>query len=319
MRDLPLSDTVLRPGQTLFNLMRHVDAMVREELRRRPDWLRIETPADMSFSGGDIVATDVDRDDDGAVMGLTILQRNFTLFAPDGPLPLHVTEHALHEKLFERNRAFERFVSLLVADLSWLHYRAWADMHPVFGHERLRHPFAERMLGLIESPHPQLADDPRGAVKEFRHSYPASFIRRARSLTGLQRMLSEHFETAVQVKPWQGRWWRQSEATPTRAIGRWRMGRRVWEVQHLVAVEIGPIDADEFPTWRRGSVAVDDMVRIVADYAEGRVDAMVHVWIRTRPEMAARLGRHRLGTDFWTHPDHGCQRVTVFDARTASQ
>lgn len=319
MRSSHLSDTVLHRGQTFFNLLRHVDATLRHGHRRRPDWLRVQTLADMTFAGGDIAATNVDRDDDGAVAELDVTQRHFTLLAPYGPLPLYVTEHALHERIFERNRGFERFVSMLVADLSWLHYRTWSDMHPALGHERARHPFAERLYSLVDPLNGLVVDDPRGAVKAFRRNHPAVFIRRGRSLVGLQRMLSEHFDVAVQVKPWQGRWWHHDDTASPRAIGRWRMGQRAWEVQHLVALEIGPIEAEDFSTWRRGSVVVDDLVRIVADYTEGRVQSTVHVWIKTRPDMAARVGRHRLGTDFWTHPDHRCQRVTVFDARTTSQ
>jgi type VI secretion system protein ImpH len=319
MRERHLSDRSAAAGQTFFSLMRRVDATLRQLGRHRPDWLRIETRADMSFAGGEIAAVEVERDDDGAVASLGVMQRHFTLLAPYGPLPLHVTEHVLHERIFERNRAFERFLSLLAADLAWLHYRAWADMHPALGHERIRHPFAERLHALVDPLRPGAADGASSAVQVFRRNHPAVFIRRGRSLTGLQRLLTEHFGLPVQVKPWQGQWWSHKADTTPRTLGRWRMGRRAWEVQHLVALEVGPIDADQFHLWRRGSVVVDDLVRIVADYTEGRVGAAVHVWIRTHPDMAARLGRHRLGTDFWTHPDHRHRRVTVFDARTTSQ
>ena len=319
MRQSHLSARALDRGQTFFGLMRHVDATLRQAARRRPDWLRIETPAAMTFAGGEISAVDVERDDDGALAMLNVLQRHFTLLAPYGPLPLHVTEHALHERIFERNRAFERFLSLLIADLAWLHYRAWSDMHPALGHERLRHPFAERVHGLVDPLKTDDAEPPVSPVQSFRRNHPAVFVRRGRSLAGLQRMLSDHFGLPVAVKPWQGRWWHQpAPAAGPRALGRWRMGRRSWEVQHLVALEVGPIDAEDFVVWRRGAAAVADLARVVADYTEGRVAATVHVWIRTRPDMAARLGRHRLGTDFWTHPDHRCRRVTVFDMRTAS-
>lgn len=64
-----------------------------------------------------------------------IQARHFGMFAPYGPLPIHVTEHARTEVIARRNQAFQQFVGIVSQRFAVLHYRAWAQLKAMIGHD----------------------------------------------------------------------------------------------------------------------------------------------------------------------------------------
>lgn len=329
----------LTPQRTFFELMRRVEtlqrnakAALRAERRplRRPAWLRIEQPAAMHFASTEVSRVQIDMppfaspaapDDHDEPPHVTVTQRHFGLFAPYGPLPLHMTEHAMQEKRFERNAAFERFVNVVCGDLAWLHYVAWSAMHPVLGYERTRNPFVERVTSLAyaraadhdDTNNADNADDPH--ARACRAAFPGIYCAPRRSLADLQRMLRSYFGVALQVSPRHGRWIAVPPAArDARRLGAWRMGARIWDVQHSLEIVIGPIEADAFYHWQRRAAAVAAVYAVVADFVDGRLYPVIKVQVRTRPELAGRVGGMRVGVDAWSRPNHALRTLTVYES-----
>lgn len=326
MTPLERVSRALTPRRTFFELMRRVEALQRRHdgrsarKRRMPKWLRIEQPAQMHFASTEVervqvtLARFVEDDDHPQV---TVAQRHFGLFAPYGPLPLHVTEHAMQEKRFERNAAFERFVNVACGDLAWLHYSAWSSMHPVLGYERARNPFVERVTALADACRAQQDDgEPYGRhALACRRAFPGIYCAPRRSLADLQRLLRAYFGVALQVVPRHGRWVPvPAAASHARRLGGWRLGARIWDVQHSIEIVVGPIEADEFYRWQRRAAAVMALSAVVTDFVDGRIYPVIKVQVWTRPELAGRVGCMRVGVDAWSRPNRTLRTLTVFES-----
>ncbi|WGS48035.1 type VI secretion system baseplate subunit TssG (plasmid) [Burkholderia sp. JSH-S8] len=287
-------------------------------VRRSPPWLRIEQSAEMHFASTEVASVRVDQTrfidmDDHPLVN--VVQRHFGLFAPYGPLPLHVTEHAMQEKRFERNAAFERFVNVACGDLAWLHYSAWSSMHPVLGYERARNPFVERVTALANAglrAGDVVADDDTQAC---RRAFPGVYCAPRRSLADLRRMLVRYFRVPLRIMPRYGRWIPVPPApSGGRRLGAWRLGARIWDVQHSMEIVIGPIEADEFHRWQRRSAAVMALCAVATDFVDGRIDPVIKVQVRTRPELAGKVGRMRIGVDAWSRPNHALRALTIYES-----
>lgn len=311
----------LTPQRSFFELMRRVEVLERKRsgsarrVRRSPAWLRIEQSADMQFASTEVALVRVDLpplidvDDHPRV---NVIQRHFGLFAPYGPLPLHVTEHAMQERRFERNAGFERFLNVACGDLAWLHYIAWSSMHPVLGYERARNPFVERVTALANA---SFGDDATTEHAQVcRRAFPGIYCAPRRSLADLQRVLARYFGVLLRVAPRYGRWIPVPCAPRGgRRVGAWRLGARIWDVQHSMEIMIGPIEADEFYRWQRRSAAVMAVCAVATDFVDGRIDPVIKVQVRTRPELAGKVGRMRIGVDAWSRPNYALRTLTIYE------
>jgi type VI secretion system protein ImpH len=81
-----------------------------------------------------------------------------------------------------------------------------------------------------------------------------------------------------------------------------------------VEIVIGAIEADEFHRWKRGAEAVRAVAAVVSDFADGRIYPVIKVQVRTRAELAGKVGRVRLGVDAWCRPNDFLHVLTVHDS-----
>ncbi len=322
----PLS---LAPKTHYFELMRAIErdwvaslppSDDGQALRDMPSHVRIEQPPLMGFA-----ATEVESAvwETGALADapavLRVRQRGFGLFAPYGPLPIHVTEHAFHERVLHKSAAFEAFVNGLVERLAWSYYCAWSSMHPVLGWERSRNAFRERLDSLSRSDRRSLHPERGGhadAALRCRQSYPGLYFGATRTLGALQSLLGRHFRHTVRVLP-RARQWLPAPAKRQRGVrlGHWRLGARMLDAQQHVQIEIGPVSAAEYAHWRRNGPALQALLAIVVDYTDGRVSPLVDVLVRTSAQHAARTGAWQLGVGGWLSPNGRIDRQRVFESK----
>ncbi|WP_211470855.1 type VI secretion system baseplate subunit TssG [Collimonas humicola] len=314
---------MLSANKTFFELMRRIDALQRmsaadddaelssSQSRRRPSWLVLEQLAALEFAASEVVEVQLaaSRFGEAAMPEVIVKQRNFGLFAPYGPLPIHMTEHALSEK------AFEKFINMISADIAWLHYSAWSLMHPVLGCDRLMNVFKGKITSLANVGDAGVDAAPDlGHVRACRESFPGLYMTRHRPRLALQRMLRQYFDVPLEIRPRAGRWISIADAQcDQKKAGQWRLGTRVWDAQMSWDVVIGPIEASAFEIWHRRSAAVKSLIEIINDYAGGQVQSAIHVLLRTHSKLATRVGQMRLGINSWAHPNEKIFRLTVHE------
>lgn len=308
--------------KTFFELMRRIDAMA-EKVRhqhalqqRIPNGVHLIQPAVLQFASSEISKISFERKNEGSTSSLEILieHRNFGLFAPYGPLPIHITEHAWVEKRFERNEAFEQFINLLSSNMAWLYYRAWSAMHPALCFDRVDRAFVSRLNGLVQI-NPSFIARHHHSVNACRIANPGVYLNTQRPLAAMKRILDDHFQVKVKIYPRRGRWCQNQHSSRIPfELGRWPLGRRAWDVQQTIDIEIGPIEAKDFPEWQRRSMRIKAVDAVVRDYTQARVDFAIHVLVRTRPNLAVKVGAGQLGVNTWLKPTHALKRLTVHEA-----
>src|SRR3712207_3057172 len=89
-----------------------------------------QTPA-LGFPAPTVERVEVGASGRARVRGLFL-----GLTGPMGPLPLHITEYAFHERRTGRGQPFGRWLDVLTDRMLQFFYRAWADSQPVTHAER---------------------------------------------------------------------------------------------------------------------------------------------------------------------------------------
>ncbi len=307
--------------KTLYELLRRLETLVANDgLGLRPGWdqrwLHIEQAAELYFSGSELqdVRLEPAKEKGGRDAEHDILRvrlRHFGLFAPYGPLPIHVTEHAKYERTFERNGGFEAFLNLLSGHLALLDYRAYANTHPVlslYGHPQ-RAGFSARLSELASGWMAAGGKDAALHIKRCRLAASWAYVRPERSLAALETILAEYFRIGVKVSPRHGRWIEIGGESGEKRLGQWRVGRRIFDTQSAIHVQLGPVDAKDFPLFQRASDRMKTMVRLIEDYAGGQVNARIDIDVRTSPNLRAALGKTRIGQNTWIKPSEELKTI----------
>lgn len=299
----------LSARQDFFELLRRIERASPEQPRlgtsgcRSHRRIRIYQPADMAFAPREVADVRQPLGDGEGAAPLTIYCRHFGLFAPYGPLPIHVTEHARNELLARRNRAFEDFAAILSQRMAVLHYRAWSQLHVAVGHDReTSNAFMAHVrdtVGLSER------QDTSVHIQRVREAFPGAYLPGRGSLGQLQEILSHYFSVPVKVQAHQGIWIDDASHEQNQRLGRLgatRLGRRFFDVQHSLSVAIGPVSGEDYLLFERGSERLKTLVYLCHDFVRHRMVLDVNIIIQTSPDMACGLKRGRLGRHSWLKP-----------------
>ncbi len=199
----------------------------------------------------------------------------FGLFGPNGPLPLHLTEHAVSRALHERDHTLRRFADLFHHRLLMFFYRAWASAEPVVGFDRPDSDrFAAYVATLIGLGMPSLLgrDAAPDLVKLF---HAGNLAGQSQHPDGLRNLLADYFGVPVRIEEFVGDWLeipvenQMSLGTSkntgllgeTALIGSW-----VWSRAHKFRVDVGALGFDDFVRFLPGRPAVEKLAALVRTY-----------------------------------------------------
>lgn len=297
----------LSARQDFFELLRRIERATPHAPRlgtsgdRSHRRLRIVQPADMAFAPREVA--DVRQALDEASAPLTITCRHFGLFAPYGPLPIHITEHARTELLARRSRAFQDFASILSQRMAVLHYRAWSQLHVAVGHDRESSNAFYQHVGQVAGLTPQIPLETH--VQRVRAAFPGAYLPGRGSLAKLADILTHYFSVPVQVTAHRGLWIEDASQQRSQRMGRLgatRLGRRFYDVEHSLTLHIGPVSGSEYLDYQRGSARLKALVHLCHDFVRHRRVLDINIIIQTSPDMACGLKQGRLGRHSWLKP-----------------
>jgi type VI secretion system protein ImpH len=323
MSSTPALIVGLSASQDFFELLRRIERATPQEPRlgtsgaRSHRQLRIVQPADMAFAPREVADVRQRPSNNGNGPLVTISCRHFGLFAPYGPLPIHVTEHARNESLAKRNQAFQDFASILSQRMAILHYRSWAQLNVAVGHDRsAANPFLHHIRQIAGVTSKQ-ALTPH--VARVRTLFPGAYLPGRGSLQKLQEILTHYFSVSIRLEPHKGLWIDDSHNTENQRMGKLgatRMGRRFFDVQHSLVVNIGPVSEPDYLNYQRGSERLQILVHLCHDFVRHRMVLDVNLLIQTTPEMACRLGKGNLSRHCWLKPGSALRIQSLY--RTAT-
>lgn len=300
-----------------FALLRQLEAMHPElprlgrALRPLHEPLRLGQEPELDFAPAALEKLDARS---GGPPRLAV--RFFGLLGPQGPMPLHFTEH-VRERLRQRNDpTTARFLDVFHHRLLLLFYRAWARAQPAAQHDRPRDDRFAAWLGSCAGLDHAAGRD--GPVPHAARLHQAGLLAsRSRHPEGLGKLLTDHFRVPIRIECNVPQWMPlDAQERPRLGLSRARMGRgssrgmalgvdaaagtKVPDRQYRFRVIAGPLSLahyEEFasggPAWR----ALHDWVR---GYAGLDLRWDLKLVLRAQDAREPRLDRRvRLGVTTW--------------------
>ena len=231
------------------------------------------------------------------------------LFGPQGPLPLHLTEHARDRLRGLGDRTFAAFVDMFHHRMFMLFHRAWAASRPTVGNDRpTANPFERYVGALCGLGAPTLLgrdDLPDHAKLQF----AGRLMCPARNAQGLAAIIRAYFGLPVRIEEFSGDWltlppenrWRLGYSADVSQLGTTSIvGRRVFQRAHKFRVVLGPLRRPDFQSLLPGSPRLARLAQMVRAYIGDELnwDALLVLHPEERRQLA--LGRgNRLGYDAW--------------------
>lgn len=278
----------------------------------KPRWGMAQRPADepvrlgqepsLSFAAASL-SSFVPNEGSGRAPRLEI--RFFGLLGPNGPLPLHLTDHARQRILHEGDATFARFLDLIHHRMTALFYRAWAQAQPTVSLDRPQEDrFAHYVGALCGFGQPALQK--RDAVPDNARRFNAgALVRQVRNADGLAAALCAYFGLPVEIEQYVGHWM-PIESTDQSRLGRSMLARnavlgsRVWDRQSKFRIRIGPLNATQYADFLPEGSALPKLVDWVRFYTNGELFWDVQLILRRRDVKPMSLGAAgQLGWTGW--------------------
>lgn len=295
----------------LFQLLRRLDAQGGEKypLGRAPlprhEPLRIGQTPSLAFAPSTLAA--VSAREGCALHDVSIL--SFGLFGPNGPLPIHMTEHARARLYHHQDPSLTAFADLFHHRLSLLFYRAWADAQPTVSLDRPdSRRFEHYLASLIGMGQP--AQRAQGSLSEHaRLMLSGHLSRHGRDAEGLEKVLRCYFDVPVRIEQNVAQWLPLDKRERAR-LGAGRqmprlgesafLGVAVRDVQHKLRIEIGPLTLARYREFLPGEPQADALRDWVRQYLGIEYVWEVRLLLASDEVPGATLGdQGRLGYSAW--------------------
>lgn len=218
-----------------------------------------------------------------------------------GPLPAPFTESII-QQVRAGDTATRDFLDIFNHRLVSILYRSRRMHRPALSRERPDEgPFAEHLYSLIglgtQGLRGRMSVPDRALL-----NHAGALAQQPRSLHGLECLLNDHLGVPIRAIPLQGGWLTLDDTQITR-LGRRNavlgdgavLGRRVWDQQAAVTLEIGPLDLDGFRAFLPGGHAARALRDLAGFYAGAGTEFRVRLRLRPSAVPGTRLvGSNRL-------------------------
>lgn len=261
--------------------------------------------------------------------GMRLEQHSFGLYGPNGPLPVHLTEHALQRRRNANDATFVDFLNIFQHRLISLFYRAWANSDPATSFDR---PDSDRFAGHVAA---MLGLAPataraRDLVSDYaKLSRVGLFAPQTRSAQGLQAILADYFDVAVDIRELVGAWLPIPEESQCRLEARREsaglgrnafIGRATWQRQHKFEIVVGPLTQARFKSLLPGERALAELYALVRLYTNDEWTWQVRLLLLPEEIPNIRLGKAgRVARTTWLGSRKGIADEVVIQERQAAR
>jgi type VI secretion system protein ImpH len=289
----------------LFQVMRRLECAYREaprlgEGRPADEPVRFGQEPSVAFAPAAIASFSLE------VNRPKLTTFSFGVFGPNGPLPLHLTQHACHRICNHEDEVLKLFLDLFHHRLLTLFYRAFASAEPTIARDR---PSSDRFILFVGSLFgmglPSTRN--RGRVSDLTKLYYGGLLaRQTRDADGLEFLVGDVFRVTARVEQLVGEWVEIPAANRSQlgkvncVVGRDALlGTHVYLCAGKFRLVLGPLARDRFESFLPGSPALETLVNLVRIYAGDELTWELKLLL-DRPEWyPTALGRSRLGWDTW--------------------
>jgi type VI secretion system protein ImpH len=242
--------------------------------------------------------------------------RFFGLLGPQGPMPLHFTEHVRERLRYRGDATAARFLDIFHHRLLLLFYRAWAQAQPAVHQDRPGDDRFAAWLGAGCGLDGE-AQGPR-ALPESARLFQAGLLgARSRHPEGLAKLLASYFSVPVTILPHIAHWLVLAQEDRTRlGFSRGRAerggtrggqlgvsagsGRKLRDRQYKFRIALGPLTLAQYNAFLPGGAAWRALCEWVQHYAGLDLRWDVQLTLARDHVPAPRLGAgSRLGIATW--------------------
>jgi type VI secretion system protein ImpH len=291
-----------------FQALRRLEALhpdwprLGEALRPADEPVRLGQEPSMAFAPASLSAFEPGETGQPARMRV----RFFGMLGPNGPLPLHLTEHAL-QRMRQGDDTFSAFLDLFHHRFLILFFRAWAQAQPTVSLDRPDDDHFSQYVGaLFGLGMPALRN--RDRVPDFAKLHWVGLLaRHVRNAEGLRAILCGYFHVPVQIEQFAGHWMRLPETERTRlglrgcTLGQDAVvGAQVYDRQHKVRVRAGPLSLAQYESFLPGGGNLGQLADWMRFYLSFELGWDVQLVLAHNEVPASRLGGgQRLGWTTW--------------------
>jgi type VI secretion system protein ImpH len=298
-------------GFDFFRAVRILEAQfsdwprVGESLSPRQDALRFQQNPSLAFA-----ASTLEGFTPGANGRPASLQVNFAgLFGPNGPLPLHVTEHARDRLRNGNDPSMVAFLNVFHHRFLSLFYRAWAVNQKTADFDRPEDSRYASYIGALFGIGMESLRN-RDAVSDWAKLYFAGrLVCQTRNAEGLEAIIQDYFGMPTEIEPFCGHWMTlppssvcQLGASPeTGSLGVTTiLGSRFWECQLKFRIRLGPVGLAEFSRLLPTAESFKQLKTWVLTYVNHELFWDAQVILKKEEVPETRLGQAgQLGWTCW--------------------
>ena len=233
--------------------------------------------------------------------------RFFGMLGPNGPLPLHLTEFARARIIHHGDQTFARFLDISHHRFLEMFYRAWAQAQPTVSLDRPKEDRFGGWLGSLAG-YGSPAMRERDALPDFAKLHFTGLLnRQIRNAEGLGKLLAGFFKVPVAVEQYVGHWMPVPPAERTRLGSAFSqlganmvVGARVWDRQHKIRVQVGPLTLQQYQSFLPGHEGVEQLAAAVRNYVGFEFEWDARLVLKADEVPKLKLGGSgRLGYTSW--------------------
>ncbi len=275
-------------------------------LRPRQDKIRLKQKVDLAFAPSTVESFEKTGKNGGPGHLSSYL---FGVFGPNGPMPMHISEHVRERQHNARDHTFADFGDMFHHRLISLFYRAWASAEPAASFDRPGDdPFAGRaaaFAGLMGQ-----GQTDRDAMPDLaKLRFAGRLSNGSKNEDGLLAMIAAFFRVPVKIESFVGSWleldtadqWQLGVKGAGGGLGQaTSLGSRVWSRQAKFRVRVGPLNLDEYKRLLPGGVSLYRLAAVVRNYLGEMLDWDVNLVLTAGLAPPAKLGEQgQLGWTTW--------------------
>ncbi|WP_448213864.1 type VI secretion system baseplate subunit TssG [Colwellia sp. MEBiC06753] len=246
----------------------------------------------------------------------------FGMLGINGPLPLHLTEHALERQHRHKDNTFSQFLDIFNHRFISLFYRAWADSQPAVSHDR---PSDDSFKQLLSSISGQITVDNDKPNKKYKlETYLSGLLsHKNRSASVLEQMLAESLTFAVNIKEFVGAWY-PLNIEDTTALGKTNshlgisstLGTLSFQRIFKFAINIGPLTYQQYQSILADTTQFDQIESIVRKAMGAEFEYDINIYLDKNQSKSSKLGNAQLGQNSWCQGDsyyqHQIEPILVY-------
>jgi len=233
----------------------------------------------------------------------------FGLFGPQGPLPLHLTEHARDRMRGVGDRTFAAFVDMFHHRMYMLFHRSWAASQPTVGQDRPdSNPFARYLGALCGLGSPTLLG--RDPIPDHaKLQFVGLLMQPGRNASGLRSMVQAYFGLPCAIEEFAEDWlelppenrWRLGYSADVSQLGKTSiMGRKVYQRAHKFRLVLGPLDRPDYESLLPNKERLKTLAHLVRSYVGDELKWDVKLVLKPQQRRQLALGKgSRMGYDTW--------------------